>query len=332
MKWNSLMLSLTLATGAALMQPSAATAQTAAQNDAALKLFNDGTNLYNERNFAEAEKKFRDALAKYPRSERADRTAYYLIITLERLGRVREARAEIEAFERNYPSSKWNDDVAEKRLALEAMSPNELRLQEQKIAAQRAEAEKRGSTALPPGSSREATILRMIIQADPNAGIDNVKQRLAKDPSDPAVIANLGTIFGSQSPQALPFLLELANSAVSPNVRTVAFFFAMRRNTDRVQVANTLMEMLEKKENEEIVSEALFRMTYVEHRAVLEKIAESPNPNKFDAIEKIYRGGSITNRKNLSGRQHHVAMRPSHGGLQDSGPQGVELHRRCFAK
>ena len=40
-------------------------------------------------------------------------------------------------------------------------------------------------------------------------------------------------------------------------------------------------------------------MKYVEHRAVLAKIVESSNPNKFDAIEKIYRGGSITLRSDL---------------------------------
>jgi hypothetical protein len=59
------------------------------------------------------------------------------------------------------------------------------------------------------------------------------------------------------------------------------------------------MEMLGKKENESIVSEALFRMTYMEHREVLAKIVESANPDKFDAIEKIYRGGSITLRSDL---------------------------------
>jgi len=73
----------------------------------------------------------------------------------------------------------------------------------------------------------------------------------------------------------------------------------MRRNPDKGQVANTLMEMLGKKENESIVSEALFRMTFEEHRQVLAKIVAGPNPNKFDAIEKIYRGGSITLRTDL---------------------------------
>ena len=40
-------------------------------------------------------------------------------------------------------------------------------------------------------------------------------------------------------------------------------------------------------------------MTFSEHREVLAKIVESANPNKFDAIEKIYRGGSITLRSDL---------------------------------
>src|SRR6185436_7246651 len=89
------------------------------------------------------------------------------------------------------------------------------------------------------------------------------------------------------------------SSAASPATRTIAFFYAMRLNPDKVQVANTLMEMLGKKENESIVNEALFRMTYEEHRKVLAKIIASPNPNKFDAIEKVYRGGSITLRTDL---------------------------------
>jgi hypothetical protein len=42
-------------------------------------------------------------------------------------------------------------------------------------------------------------------------------------------------------------------------------------------------------------------MTFSEHREVLAKIVESANPNKFAAIEKIYRGGSITLRSDLRG-------------------------------
>ena len=298
MKWNSLIPGLIFTVGVIVSHPPAAMAQSPRENSEARRLWSEGNELYNDGNFADAEKKFREALTKYPKSDQADRSAYYLIVTLEKLRRYQDANSEIENFHRNFPGSRWREDVDEKSLALGASS-NSLLEQEAKIAKERAESEKRGSPVLPPNASVDAMILQMIIQANLNEGIEKVKERLKKDPSDPAAIANLGTIFNSNSPLALPFLLDLASSAASPTARTIAFFYAMRRNPDKVQVANTLMEMLGKKENESIVSEALFRMTYMEHRAVLAKIVESSNPNKFDAIEKIYRGGSITLRSDL---------------------------------
>ena len=291
-------LSLSLASSVLFAHPSAVIAQTPRENTEARKLWTEGRDLYDEGNFVDAERKFREALNRYPKSDQADRTTYYLIVTLEKLRRYRDANAEIETFHRSFPGSRWSEDVDERSMALGVTSSSLLQ-QQAKIAREHAESEKRGSTVLPPNASVDAMVLRMIIQANPGEGMEKVKERLKIDASDPAAIANLGTIFSSNSPQVLPFLLELSNSAASNNVRTIAFFFAMRRNPDKLQVANTLMEMLNKKDNEDIVSEALFRMTYQEHRAVLAKIVESPNPGKFDAIEKIYRKGSITLRSDL---------------------------------
>jgi len=303
MKWHSLILSLILGAGVVLAHPSAGIAQSARENADARKLFDEGTDLYNEKNFPEAEKKFREALTKYPKFDRSDRTAYYLIITLEKLRRLQDLRTEIENFHRNYSGSPWREDVDEVNVKLGGVEANDLHdllQQELKIQKERAEAERRGSTAFPQNASREAQNLRRIIQMDLSAGIDSLRERLKTDPSDPAVDANLTTIFNSNPSQGVPFLLEVwANTAVNPNVRNNAFFFAMRRTPDKVRVANTFMEMLGKKENEPIVSEALFRMTYIEHRAVLEKIVGSSNPGKFDAMEKILRGGSITLRCDL---------------------------------
>jgi tetratricopeptide (TPR) repeat protein len=298
MKWNSAISSLILAAGMIASYSTVGVAQSARENPDARKLWNTGIELFNDGNFADAEKTFREALTKYPKYEQADRTTYYLIRTLEKLRRFRDARTEIENFHRNFPGSGWRDDVDEVSLALGGLDNSQLQ-QEAKIAKERAESEKRGSPVLPPNASMDAMILQMIIRANPNEGIEKVKERLKKDPADQAVLANLGTIFSSKSPQALPFLLDLSNSASSPNIRTTAFFYAMRLNPDRVQVANTMMEMMGKKENEGIVSEALFRMTYQEHREVLAEIVGSSNSNKFDAIEKIYRGGSITLRSDL---------------------------------
>ena len=298
MKWNSLILSLILAAGVLVAHPQAGMAQTTKDNTEARRLYNEGRDLFDDGNFADAEKKFREALAKYPKSDQADRTAYNLINTLEKLRRYQDANSEIENFYRNYPGSKWKEDVDQKSLAFGSSSSIVLD-QQAKLAMQRARSQDLSSTALPPNAGMDAMILQMIIQQNPIEGIEKVKERLKKDPSDPAVFNNLGTIYNIKSPQALAFLLDLSNTAASPNTRTVAFFYAMRLNPDTVQVANTLMEMLGKKENESIVSEALFRMTYEEHRLVLAKIVASSNPNKFDAIEKIYRGGSITLRTDL---------------------------------
>jgi hypothetical protein len=298
MKPNSLILSLILAAGAVAACPSVGIAQSARDNAEARRLWAEGNEFYNDGNFPEAEKKFREALTKYPKADQSDRTAYYLIITLDKLRRFQDVHTEIENFHRNYPGSRWRGDVDEENL--KTLQGNSLFEQEAKIAKERAESDKRGSTALPPNASMEAEVLRRIIQLDPERGIEKAKELLKADPSDPVVIANLGTIFNTNSPQALPFLLSLyASSAASPKARNTAFFFAMRRNPDKDQVAKTLMEMLAKKENEDVVSEALFRMTYIEHRAVLDKIVGSSNPDKFDAIEKISRGGSITLRCDL---------------------------------
>lgn len=300
MKRNSLILSLILAAGILAVHPQAGMAQTTKENSEARRLWNEGNELYNDGNFADAEKKFRETLTKYPKADQSDRTSYYLIVTLEKLRRFQDARTEIENFHRNYPGSRWRSDVDERSLSLGASS-NSIAEQEAKIAKEHAESERRSSAALPPNASMDAVILQMIILQNPNEGIEKAKERLRIDPSDQAVVNNLGTIFNSNSPQALPFLLDLSNSAASPTTRTIAFFYAMRRNPDKVQVANTMMEMLAKKENEGIVNEALFRMPFEVHRQVLEKIVQSTNPNKFDAIEKIYRGGSITLRSDLLG-------------------------------
>ena len=92
MKWNSLILSLILAIGVAVAYPAAGMAQSPRENSEARKLWSEGNDLYNDGNFADAEKKFREALTKYPKSDQSDRSTYYLIITLEKLRRFQDAR------------------------------------------------------------------------------------------------------------------------------------------------------------------------------------------------------------------------------------------------
>ena len=109
--------------------------------------------------------------------------------------------------------------------------------QEAKIAKERAESQKRGSPELPPNASVDSVILRMIIQANPSEGIAKAKERLKNDPSDQAVFNNLGAIYSSNSPQALPFLLDLASSAASPTPGLSLSFMPFAAIPTRGQVA-----------------------------------------------------------------------------------------------
>jgi tetratricopeptide (TPR) repeat protein len=297
MKRISFILLLAVAAGVGLARPTFLSAQVSRDTEA-LKLYTEGRDLYDERRFPEAEKKFREALSKYPRAERADRTAYYLIITLEQLSRIAEARTEIETFQRTYPMSEWSDDVIEKGWELGGKGTPAA--QDAKIAIQRAASQALGSTDLPRGASMQAEALRQQIQMSPATGFESARDRLTKNPDDPVLIANLGTVYLSHSPQALSFLMDLMTyPTASPKTRELAFYWFTRKNPNKAEVAEELMEKLKTRENEPMVSEALFRMRFEEHRQVLEGMAESSNPDKYSALEKIYRRGSITLRSDL---------------------------------
>jgi tetratricopeptide (TPR) repeat protein len=316
MKWHSLSISLILAAGVAVAHSPQGLAQTPRENAEARRLFNEGVNLQDRGNMAEAEKKFREALTKYPKAEQSDRTAYYLINTLVKLARLQDARTEIEQFRKNYPQSKWQPDVNENIVKLGGQvgapaeaaiwnSPAELR--EAQALADRLRGAKTPigpnniyPDEFPANASMNAEILRQIVLRDVEAGIERAKNLLRANPSDPVVVANLGTIANSDSPQTLPFLLSLwANTSAAPNVKNIAFFWFSRRNPDKEEVAKTIMDMLAKRETEAVASEALYRMTVADHRAVLEKIVNSSRPDKFPLMEKIYRNGSSLLRTDL---------------------------------
>ena len=86
--------------------------------DQARDLFNAGQEFYDEGKFAEAEKRFREVIQRFPQNVIADRADYYLIRTLKQLERKTEALSRIDAFGKSYPKSKWLNDVKELRISL----------------------------------------------------------------------------------------------------------------------------------------------------------------------------------------------------------------------
>jgi hypothetical protein len=305
MRTNSFALTLVFATTMIVVYPSIGFSQTPRQNSEANRLQKEGEKFQDDGNFVQAERKFREALTRYPKAEHADRTAYYLIDALVKLRRVQEARTEIENFRRNYPQSKWQLDVDETTVILGGEpsapqaqiwnSPAELREAQARFDLRRGVPTPSGPPGkiyddnFPMNASMRAVRLRQIVQMNNDRWIEDTKEMLKVDPSDPAVHANLGTIANSDSPQALPFLLTIwGNAASSPKMRNDAFFWASRRNPDKEQVAKAIMDLLANRETQAVASDALFLMTIADHRAVLEKIVMSSNPQKFVLMKKIY--------------------------------------------
>jgi len=316
MKTNSFALTLVFAATVVVANPSMGISQTARQNSEANRLHTDGIKFLYDGNFVEAEKKFREALTKYPKAEQSDRAAYYLIDALVKLRRVQEARTEIENFRRNYPQSKWQQEVDEKTVVLGGQpgasqaqiwnSPAELRETQNRADLMRGATTPNGPPNkiypdnFPWNPSMRMERLRQNVQMNTDRGIEDAKEMLKTDPSDPAVHANLGIIANSESPHALPFLLSIwGNTASSPNMRKDAFFWASRRNPDKEQVAKAIMDLLANRETEAVASQALYLMTVADHRAVLEKIVTSANPAKFVLMKRIYENGSALLKSDL---------------------------------
>ena len=315
MKWNSLALNVVVAATVVVAQPATGIAQTPRENSEARRLYNEGVLSLYDGNYVEAERMFRESLNKYPKSDQAQKTSFALIEALAKLRRVQDARTEIEKFKKNFPNSAWMDDVNEKAAELGGKlnppgdaciwnGPAELKaaqaLADFLRGARLPDGPKKYGDGFPSNPSMSAQILRMLIGNDTQAGIEEARAMLKVNPSDPAVAANLGTIANSDSPLAMPFLLGVwGNAASSPNMRHNAFFWFGRMNPDKEEVAKAIMDLLARRETQPIGSEALYLMTVADHRAVLDKIVNSSNPEKFAHMDKIYQNGSVLLRTDL---------------------------------
>jgi len=306
--------------GAVVTFPSIGVSQTQKEkeNTEARKLFNEGREFQDRGRLLEAEKKFKEALAKYPKWEQSDKTQYYLIDTLVKLKNLVEARTEVNRFLSNYPGSTWSEYVSEFIVELGGIgtprggaiwnSTDELiqaQLQDDLRSGRRLGAafgppEKVYPASQPSSAIEMARALFNLIQMDPEAGIETAKNRLKTNPSDPAVIANLGWIANTNSLQRIPLLLSIwTNPLSSPSARNQAFFWYGRRNPDKEAVAKAILSLLESPATEAVASEALSIMTVPDHRAVLDKVVSSSHPNKFDLMKKIYQRGSVLLRSDL---------------------------------
>jgi tetratricopeptide (TPR) repeat protein len=219
-------------------------AQAQAPADPARALFLAGRNFWDDGRFADAEKKFREALAKYPTSENADRTGFYLIETLIKMGRTPEALAEMNKFFTSFPRSKWLDDVQERRIGLTGQTPP---LGPNPFGNARPGAWGPGTPMWNQffsgqnANAVEQELLRALLKSEPERGLDVVKDRLKADPSDPVALSNFSTIVESSSNTALPLLIAVARTSSSVKARAYAAFWLGRAHADK---NNTVVKAL----------------------------------------------------------------------------------------
>lgn len=287
MNWNGTFVILMIAAASAWASPREIELT---QADNPRVVFVSGRDLFDEGRYADAEKKFREILAKYPKSDIGDRTSYYLIKTLVKLGQVRAALSEMDGFSKNYPKSNWLGDVQEERIRLTDEIPPNLNFS---LAAPQAPPPPApGSPAAPPappappagsvrvvvrpGQSGRVTpredpevslqqeILRVMLQNSPDRGIDVAVERLKADPSDPVVISNLHAVANSNSAKALPTLVSIAKTSTSTRARREATFWVARSRGDKDSLVTTLLDILSAARDNEVENAVASALNQIE--------------------------------------------------------------------
>jgi hypothetical protein len=132
-------------------------------------------------------------------------------------------------------------------------------------------------------------MLRVILDRDPNTGLEIARQRFKENPSDPAVITNLSVIAGSGASQAVPFLVTVAGSSASPNAKSLAVFYMFRQDHGKERVERAVVEIMKEKDAIPAVADALGRFNMNERRVVLEHIAHSPFAGRTAVLQGIYK-------------------------------------------
>jgi hypothetical protein len=299
MKIPSLLITLTIAGTLAAASPQLH-AQTPAQDAAAKALFREGRDFLDDGKYADAEKRFREALSKYPRAEQADRTSFYLIATLIKLGRTDEASAEVLSFNRKYPQSTWKTDVEEKRITLglpAAPFGPVYRIHAIPQMPAPLQVPARYSTGLSvntfmPTVSLEQEVFRNSILVNANIAITQARERLKANPSDPVIVSNFSTIAGSGSPQAFPFFVTIANDAPIPNTQTQARFWIGRLNNAEDSVGKAFIALTSDRSLPVFV-EVLNQSNPGERNNVLRQVVQHPSLEKVVALEKVFNATTV---------------------------------------
>jgi len=245
--------------------------------DEARDLFNVAVNFYDEDKFVEAEKRFREVISKFPRNPIADKADYYLIRTLTQTGKKNEALTRIDGFARQYPKSKWLEDIQEMRMRLTNQIPANaeyILLPKGVVPAASPANPVKASVQIsptpapfyappippvPPAApspfgaafqssdpeiSLQQEIMRAMFFNNADRAIEIATERLKANPVDPVVLSSLNAIASSRSAQAVPMLLAIVKNSTNSKARRDAIYWLGQSRGDKDAIVDTLVGLI----------------------------------------------------------------------------------------
>jgi hypothetical protein len=285
LKWiskltSSSLLILTTATAGLAQSRVPVRPQALVPADEARDVFNAGQRFYDEYRFADAERQFREVVRRFPANPIADRADYYLIRTLAQVGKKTEALSRIDMFPKQYPKSKWLDDVTEIRIQLTNQIPakaeyillqsgapvpppappspppfapfrKKVQIEQPNVTPPPLQI----STATPqpvnlfsqspdPEVSLQQEMMRAMFRNDANRAMEIVMERLKLNPVDPVVLSSLNLIATSRSSRAMPMLIGIVKNSPNPKARRDAIFWMGQAGVQGDAVVDTLVGLL----------------------------------------------------------------------------------------
>ncbi|HEY2383847.1 MAG TPA: outer membrane protein assembly factor BamD [Terriglobia bacterium] len=211
--------------------------------DPARELFNHGQSLYDQFRYLEAEKTFREVVAKYSNSNIADKAEYYLIRTLGQLGKTPEALTRVKAFPKTYPRSTWTPDVEEFAMQWTDQAPGVAR----SILIRRAPALTLAPADIQAVNQQISLMqeaLRVMFRSDVTDALQITNDRLKTNMADPVALSVLGMIATTAAPQGLPILVDVAKNSPSMRARKDAIYWMSQGPGDKDMTIDTLMGLL----------------------------------------------------------------------------------------
>jgi TolA-binding protein len=313
--------------------------------DPAREMFNAGMKFYDGDQFNEALSRFRTVVQSFPKNPIADRADYYLIRTLSQLGRKSEALIRIDRFPRQYPRSKWLNDVQELRIQLtNEIPPRGESILLRIVAPAPTPPPSQGAVTTvvqapvpaPPPSpatvpspapspfrlgrpqssdpeiSLQQEIMNAVFRNNFDRALEIAAERLKANPSDPLVLSSLHLLAAGQSAQALSMLVGIVKNPPNMKARRDAIFWIGQSKGDKDSVIDTLTGLLPSlsEEDSEAVTYSLSQLRSEKSVTALAEIARDKAKSEKLRTNAVYWIGQsrVANRVGVLSEIYKASM------------------------